>query len=175
MRKRTLYRSLLVTLLVILVLFGWANWPTSPLPAQASVERIVVHKKKRLMTLIGKSGVIKTYKISLGANPVGHKERQGDERTPEGVYTLDWKNDRSICYLSIHISYPNEKDKLSAQKKGVDPGGSIMIHGILNGFGWVGKLHRLYDLTDGCIAVTNSEMKQLWDVVPMGTSIEIYP
>ena len=122
-----------------------------------------------------KNKVIKKYKISLGRNPNGHKEKQGDFKTPEGNYIIDYRNPNSKYYLSLHISYPNEKDKRFALAQGVSPGGDIMIHGIRNGLGLIGRLHTLFDWTQGCIAVTNPEIKEIWNAVPKGTKITITP
>jgi len=101
--------------------------------------------------------------------------RVGDHKTPEGIYVLDHKNPKSGFHLAMHISYPNSLDRERAAKEGVPPGGDIMVHGVKHGFGWVGRLHRLVDWTDGCIAVTNAEMDQFWELVPEGTPIEIRP
>ena len=118
---------------------------------------------------------LKSYKIALGANPVGPKQLQGDHKTPEGTYVLDRRNQRSRFYRSIHISYPSENDRAQAAKLGGDPGGDIMVHGLPNGFGWLGDGHRHMDWTDGCIAVTDAEMDEIWKMVPNGTTIEIRP
>ena len=119
--------------------------------------------------------VLKTYKVALGPEPVGPKQRQGDHKTPEGEYVLDRRNVHSQFYRSIHISYPSAKDRDRARKLGVSPGGDIYVHGLPNGFAWVGRGHRLKDWTDGCIAVTNEEMDEIWRAVPDGTPIEIKP
>ena len=119
--------------------------------------------------------VLKTYKIALGTEPVGPKTQQGDHRTPEGSYILDFRNTHSQFYKSIHITYPNPADRAQARKRGVSPGGSIMIHGLPNGWGRIGKMHLQRDWTDGCIAVTNEEMDEIWRLVPDGTPIEIKP
>ena len=100
---------------------------------------------------------------------------QGDHKTPEGHYVLDRRNPKSKFYKSIHVSYPNEQDRRKAQAKGVPPGGDIMIHGLPNGMGAVGAAHRLTDWTDGCIAVTDAEMDEIWKIVPDGTPVEIRP
>ena len=113
------------------------------------------------MTLISKDKVLKTYKIALGGNPNGPKERQGDNKTPEGTYIIDSRNKNSRYHLSLHISYPNEKDKKRAKELGVSPGGDIMIHGIKNGFSWIGDLHTELDWTKGCIAVTDEEIEEI--------------
>ena len=152
-----------------------ANRPPSPLPPGAEADRIVVDKSDRTLTLLADDTVLATYRVSLGGAPVGHKQQEGDERTPEGAYVLDWRNAESIAHRSIHVAYPDAADTTRADSAGVSPGGQIMIHGITNGLGWLGRLHRLADWTDGCIGVTNAEMDQIWDAVTDGTPIEIRP
>jgi lipoprotein-anchoring transpeptidase ErfK/SrfK len=139
------------------------------------VDRILIEKQKRRLTLISKGEAIKTYKIALGGNPVGPKERQGDNKTPEGTYTIQSRNRHSKYHLSLSISYPNEEDKKRAKALGVSPGGDIMIHGIKNSLSWVGGLHAGTDWTEGCIAVTNKEMEEIARLVPNGTPVEIKP
>ena len=119
--------------------------------------------------------ILVTYNVALGGEPVGPKTRQGDHKTPEGKYVLDHRNIHSQFYRSIHITYPNSRDVAQAKKMGVSPGGDVFIHGLPNRYGWVGKGHRLKDWTDGCIAVTNEEMDEIWMAVPDGTPIEIEP
>lgn len=138
-------------------------------------DKILIEKKERLLTLISKDKVLKTYKIALGGNPNGPKERQGDNKTPEGTYVIDSRNKDSRYHLSLHISYPNEKDKKRAKELGVSPGGDIMIHGIKNGFSWMGDLHAERDWTKGCIAVTDEEIEEIDKLVPNGTIVEIRP
>ena len=138
-------------------------------------DSIVVIKKAHTLTLMSQGNVLKTYGIALGGEPVGPKTKQGDHKTPEGKYVLDHRNIHSQFYRSIHISYPNTRDLAQAQKMGVSAGGDVFIHGLPNGYGWVGKGHRLKDWTDGCIAVTNDEMDEIWKAVPDGTQIEIKP
>jgi len=125
--------------------------------------------------LLKQGKVIKSYKVALGGNPVGPKTRQGDHKTPEGVYVLDSRNAHSQFHKSIHISYPNTHDLAAARARGVSPGGDVYVHGLANGYGWVGPSHRLKDWTDGCIAVTNEEIEEIWNIVPNGTPIEIQP
>jgi tetratricopeptide (TPR) repeat protein len=139
------------------------------------VDKILIEKKERRLTLISKGKVLKTYKIALGGNPDGPKERQGDNKTPEGTYIIDSRNRDSRYHLSLHISYPNEKDKKRARELGVSPGGDIMIHGIKNGFSWVGDMHSEVDWTKGCIAVTDEEIEEIERLVPNGTIVEIRP
>jgi tetratricopeptide (TPR) repeat protein len=138
-------------------------------------DKILIEKKKRRLTLISKGEVLKTYKIALGGNPIGPKERQGDNKTPEGIYLIDSRNKDSRYHLSLHISYPNEKDKKRAKELGVSPGGDIMIHGIKNGFSGVGDSHTEVDWTKGCIAVTDEEIMEIEKLAPNGTIVEIRP
>lgn len=140
-----------------------------------SVDRILVEKSARRLMLISQGEVLKTYKIALGGNPIGPKERQGDNKTPEGTYVIDGRNRDSRFYLSLHISYPNERDKNRARELGVSPGGDIMIHGIKNGSSWVGDAHAKVDWTNGCIAVTNEEIEEIAKLTPNGTMVEIRP
>ncbi len=139
------------------------------------VDKVLIEKKERRLTLIARDEAIKTYKIALGGNPVGPKEKKGDNKTPEGVYTIESRNRHSDYHLSLRISYPNEEDKKRARELGVSPGGDIMIHGIKNGLSWVGSFHSVMDWTEGCIAVTNKEMEEIARLVPNGTSVEIRP
>jgi len=138
-------------------------------------DKVLIEKKERRLTLLSKGEVIKTYKIALGGNPVGPKERQGDNKTPEGTYLIDSRNSNSGYHLSLHISYPNQKDKIRAKELGVSPGGDIMIHGITNGLSWVGASHAEVDWTEGCIAVTDEEIEEIYKLVPNGTIVEIRP
>ena len=138
-------------------------------------DRVVVLKKEHTLQLLNQGKVIKTYKVALGGDPVGPKARQGDHKTPEGVYVLDSRNPHSQFYKSIHISYPNVRDRAAARDSHVSPGGDVFVHGLPNGYKWVGAAHRLKDWTDGCIAVTDEEMDEIWSGVPDGTPIEIHP
>ena len=142
---------------------------------KGSIDRILIEKKDRRLKLISKDKVLKTYKIALGENPTGPKERHGDCKTPEGTYVIDSRNKDSRYHLSLHISYPNERDKKRARELGVSPGGNIMIHGIKNGFSWVGDAHTEVDWTKGCIAVTDEEIEEIEKVAPNGTIVEIRP
>ena len=137
------------------------------------VDLVLVEKSERRLQLIGGGKILRSYTIALGGEPVGHKHQEGDERTPEGRYILDWRNPDSVAHRSIHISYPNADDIAAARTRGVDPGGFIMIHGQPNGFGWAGPLLQMVDWTDGCIAVRDSDMDEIWANVADGTPIEI--
>jgi murein L,D-transpeptidase YafK len=138
-------------------------------------DRVVVLKNSRTLELMSGGKVIKSYKVALGGEPVGPKRRQGDHKTPEGVYVLDSRNAHSQFHKSIHISYPNARDRREARAEGVSPGGDVFVHGLPNGYGWVGASHRMKDWTDGCIAVTNQEIEEIWSLVADGTPIEIRP
>jgi tetratricopeptide (TPR) repeat protein len=140
-----------------------------------SVDKILIEKKARRLMLISKGDVIKTYKIALGGNPIGPKESQGDNKTPEGTYCIDLRNKDSHYYRSLHISYPNERDKKRAKELGVSPGGNIMIHGIKKGYSWVGDAHTEVDWTKGCIAVKDEEIEEIAKLAPNGTIVEIRP
>lgn len=143
--------------------------------AEPAVTLVRVDKSERRIELLAQGRVVRSYAMVLGANPEGHKQQQGDERTPEGRYSLDWRNPGSRYYRSIHVSYPDAADKARAQNRGVDPGGDIMIHGQPNGWGWWSWALQWFDWTDGCIAVTNEHMAEIWAMVEDGTPIEIRP
>jgi murein L,D-transpeptidase YafK len=147
---------------------------TTSTPAKKA-DRIVIVKSTRTMTLMNGGKVLKTYKVALSAHPIGGKERVGDDKTPEGLYSVDWKNAQSKFHLALHVSYPNAADRERAKKLGVDPGGEIEIHGIGAKYGYLGALHRQVDWTAGCIAVTNEEIDEIWKLVAVGTPIEIKP
>jgi murein L,D-transpeptidase YafK len=142
---------------------------------KGSVDRILIEKSSRRLMLFSQGEVLKSYKIALGGNPIGPKERQGDNKTPEGTYVIDARNRDSRFHLSLHISYPNERDKKRAKELGVSPGGDIMIHGIKNGFSWVGDAHTGVDWTKGCMAVTDQEIEEIDKLAPNGTIVEIRP
>lgn len=173
--KLALLTAVLLPAVVLGVVFVFVLWPTPLLPVDAQADAVLVSKAERKMQLLQNGRVLKTYRIALGQNPVGHKTQEGDERTPEGFYKLDFRNPRSIAHRALHISYPNAADKAQALARGVSPGGAVMIHGLPNKFRWIGPMHRLMDWTDGCIGVTNAEMDEIWRAVPVGTLIEIRP
>jgi murein L,D-transpeptidase YafK len=143
--------------------------------ARVGVDRVVVYKHDRKLVLISRGTEVKSYKVALGGEPVGPKTRQGDHRTPEGLYVLDSRNPNSHFYKAFHVSYPSSKDIETARKLGVTPGGDIMLHGLPKDYAWVGKSQALHDWTDGCIAVSNEEMDELWNLIRVGTPIEIKP
>lgn len=161
--------------IVILLLGHNALQPDKAGATPGKADKVVVIKSKRLMMLLHNGEIFKTYKIALGKQPIGHKNREGDQKTPEGSYILNSRNSKSKFHLSLNISYPNGSDILRAQEFGVSPGGSIMIHGLSDDLKNLGKLHRILDWTNGCIAVTNSEIEEIWQLVPDGIPVEIKP
>lgn len=138
-------------------------------------DRVVVLKSQRRMLLLSEGRVVRAYRVALGRYPRGTKIREGDSRTPEGRYVLDYRLDDSAFYKSIHISYPNSRDQARAEFLGVDPGGKIMIHGLPPNWSARRLNHPYLDWTDGCIAVTNREMDEIWALVEDGTPIDIRP
>jgi murein L,D-transpeptidase YafK len=146
--------------------------PSSGLAAPA-VQKVVVYKSERVMLLLSGGEVVRSYRVALGGNPLGHKQRAGDCRTPEGTYFIDRRNGRSRFYKSLHISYPNGRDRAASRKKGTPPGGDIMIHGLPEGFDELSDVHYKLDWTKGCIAVNNAEMEEIWGLVPDGTMVRI--
>ena len=142
---------------------------------QLAASYILVDKSDRELTLYRHGEELRRFDISLGVNPVGHKSYEGDRRTPEGIYTIDARNPNSDFHLSLRISYPNRRDTEQALALGLDPCGQIMIHGMPN------KTHSprpekfTFDWTDGCIAVADDEMEEIWNLVEVGTLIEIKP
>lgn len=143
-----------------------------PMVESPLADHVVVDKTARTLTLYANRQVLRVIGgVQLGGAPQGHKRFQGDRRTPEGRYWIDWGNPESSYYLSLHISYPNEQDTAYAASLGRSAGGMIMIHGQPNGM--AGRMRG--DWTDGCIAVSNAEMDLLWDAVPDGTVIDILP
>lgn len=146
----------------------------APTPA-AKADLIVVEKAKRVLTLYAKKKQIKTYRIALGGNPIGHKQQEGDSRTPEGRYVIDAKNPWSSFHLSLRVSYPNRRDQAAARAKGVSPGGQIMIHGTPEYLSLVQATGVLSDWTAGCIAVSNAEIEEIYRMVGTGTPIVIKP
>jgi len=151
----------------------------SRLPSKAvaavKADKVLIEKKTRILILLSNGEVIHSYQIALGRNPEGAKEKEGDCKTPEGAYTIDSRNAKSSYHLALHISYPNAQDLHRAKQQGVSPGGEIMIHGIRNGLGWIGKFHRRLDWTKGCVAVTNDEIEEIGKLVANGTPVEIKP
>jgi murein L,D-transpeptidase YafK len=163
---REIAKKIILTSIVLIV-------SASALAEKADL--VVVKKSESLLYLEQDGKPFASFKTSFGAEPKGHKQQEGDERTPEGRYILDYKNANSAFYKAIHVSYPNPQDAAVAKSKGVNPGGLIMIHGQKNGFGWLGTIVQWFNWTNGCIAVTNKDMDRIWSAIDVGTPIEIYP
>ncbi len=165
----------IVIILCIVAIVVYNLLPEPKLPDNAVITRLVVLKSKRKLYAYSGDSLLKVYTISLGRNPEGAKQYEGDKRTPEGLYTINDKNPNSGYHLNLGVSYPNAEDNAKAKALGKSAGGNIKIHGLRNGSGWIGKFHRWTDWTMGCIAVTNSEMDELFHHTPIGTPIEIKP
>jgi len=156
--------------------FDTSRSASGPASAQLPMaSRVVVYKSQRRMDLMRGQEVLRTYKVALGLVPEGHKERAGDFRTPEGSYSLTRRNPRSDFFLSIQVSYPNDRDMKHARANGWDPGGSIMIHGLPNRLKREPNYYTERDWTDGCIAVSNSDMVEIWLLTNNNTPIDILP
>jgi murein L,D-transpeptidase YafK len=153
---------------------GVARVP-APVPEEIFVDRILVEKHARKMTLFRKGKAVKRYGIALGFRPSGRKTAEGDGRPPEGCYIIDHRNSTSRFHRALHISYPSQGDKVRAAALGLAPGGDIMIHGLKKEAAWLGRNHRARDWTNGCVAVTNDEIEEIWRLVPDGTVVEIVP
>ena len=159
----------IITVVIVLLLYaGVAH-------GEQIADMVLVEKSKSRLYLMREGQPFASFHVSFGSNPRGHKEEQGDGRTPEGRYILDYKNAGSAYYKSIHISYPNATDRKEARKRGVDPGGDIMIHGQKNGYGRLSFLVQRFNWTNGCIALSDRDMDTVWDAIKPGTPIEIKP
>jgi murein L,D-transpeptidase YafK len=160
---------------LVLGTYLYAHHVWNPLPPGTTIDRILVEKSARKLSLFRDDKRLKSYRVALGRNPVGPKEQEGDMKTPEGIYEIDSRNPQSDYHLALHVSYPSDEDMARAAARGVNAGFDIMIHGIANGRGWIGAFHRLHDWTAGCIAITDEEIEELWRVTPDGTTVEIRP
>jgi murein L,D-transpeptidase YafK len=169
-----------VLVLGLAMLFSTAGADYTPIDTVTATElpradAVLVRKGERRLFLLRDGEPFREYRIALGGNPKGHKQEEGDLRTPEGEYFIDWRNPNSDFYLSLRISYPNQDDLARAAARGASPGGAIMIHGQRNGEEWFENFQQLRDWTEGCIAVTNAAMEEIWQAVPNGTPIRIEP
>ncbi|PYJ62963.1 MAG: hypothetical protein DME20_08530 [Verrucomicrobia bacterium] len=140
-----------------------------------TIDRIVVEKSARRLSVFRDGRHVKTYRIALGRNPMGSKQEEGDMKTPEGTYKIDSRNAQSSFHLALHVSYPSDENNKRAAARGVSAGSDVMIHGIRNGLGWIGAFHRWKDWTHGWVALTDEEIEELWRVTSDGTTIEIRP
>jgi len=148
---------------------------TSGSAPTVQADRVVVVKSSHSMTLYRGGRVLHQYKVALGRGPKGPKDRQGDHKTPEGQYIVNSKNAHSRFHLALHLSYPNSNDRARANENHVNPGGDVEIHGLPSYLAFVGSLQNLIDWTDGCLAVSNPEIEEIWNLVPVGTKVEILP
>ena len=166
---------LLLLAVPLLAVGAYYVYPEEGLPQGTRIDSLVVHKSERNMLAYAEGDLVRTYSIALGREPVGDKKVQGDMRTPEGLYTINDRNPNSGYHKNLGISYPNDADRTEARALGKSPGGDIKIHGLPNGQGHIGKLHRQNDWTWGCIAVTDEEVDELYEAVVMGSPILIMP
>jgi murein L,D-transpeptidase YafK len=150
-------------------------WPSHFAEAVPRADSVRVSKSNRTLELLAAGRAVKSYPISLGGSPVGPKRMNGDSKTPEGTYTIEWRKPNSRFYRALRISYPNETDRAGAMKRAESPGGDIMIHGVPRGLGIFGLFFRGRDWTNGCIAVDDVAMAEIWSAVEVGTPIEIRP
>lgn len=162
---------------LLCVLLAWLLPAGATSPQAVRVDLVRVDKAARTLSLIGNGVVLHRFSIRLGGAPIGHKQREGDHRTPEGRYLLDFRKADSAFYRAIHVSYPNRQDRANARRLGVPPGGAIMIHGQPNGLRLEADSTTTipYDWTDGCIALSNADMTTVWKLVRVPTPIEIVP
>lgn len=154
----------------VFVLFFVASFSVS---AAEKADFVLVDKSEGSLTLYNAGRSLAVFHVVFGANPIGNKQQEGDEKTPEGRYTLDVKKSDSAFHKAIHISYPNDQDIANAKSKGVEPGGAIMVHGQKNGLGWLSAISKRFNWTNGCIALSNDDMDEVWESVDVGTPIEI--
>jgi murein L,D-transpeptidase YafK len=143
--------------------------------AGGPADSIVVEKSQHRLSLYRRGALLRSYLVALGQQPVGDKVRKGDMRTPEGMFRIEARNPASRYHRSLRISYPDGAHLAKARARGVSPGGDIMIHGLPAKQVWVGAAHRDFDWTEGCIAVTNAEIEEIWSAVPVGIPIQIKP
>ena len=167
--------AIVVLVPLALAVFNTFQLRSRSLPEGTKIDRIVVKKSHRTLSVLRNGREVKTYRVALGAQPVGPKQEEGDMKTPEGLYTIDYRNPKSDYHLALHVSYPGPEDVRRASARGVSAGCDIMIHGLPNGLGALGALHRQKDWTAGCIALTDEEIEELWRITPDGVPIEILP
>src|SRR4029078_3853374 len=149
--------------------------PVVDIRSRLVADSIVVEKGRRTLTLFQAGFKVRTYKIALGKQPGGDKIQKGDGRTPEGVFRIDFKNPQSKYHMALHVSYPDATHLQRANQLGVSPGGDIMVHGLPPAYADYGASHSEFDWTEGCIAVTDNEIEEIWRAVPSGAAIQIKP
>lgn len=168
--------SLLLFLGVIVCALIYNIWPQQKLPAKVKIDYLLVDKSQKTMKAYSGKNLIKTYQISIGKTPIGHKVFEGDNKTPEGNYTINDRNPNSAYHKNLGVSYPNKTDREKAKQLGKSPGGDIKIHGLPDGIlSKFDKFHRFFGWTNGCIMVTNAEVDELYEAVVSNAKIEIRP
>lgn len=188
MADRSFPRRVIALLPFALIVAGCAAPPLSrapaaqervlnaiPAPAVEKADRVLVLKSQRRLELLHGGVPFKIYPIALGSHPKGPKRQEGDGRTPEGVYLIDWRSAHSLYHLALHISYPDDFDRANARRRHISPGDAIFIHGMPESFGHSDPVRFFQDWTDGCIAVGNIAIEEIWKAVDDGTPIEIKP
>lgn len=174
MNKLKLFTIAIIVFVIALAFYNY--WPEQKLPSDVKIDYLLVDKSKRIMKVYSNGQLLKTYKISIGKNPIGHKVFEGDNKTPEGIYTINDRNPNSAYHKNLGISYPNLADREKAKQLGKSPGGDIKIHGLPDGaFAIINKFHRFFGWTNGCILVTNNEVDELYNAVLPNAKIEIKP
>lgn len=171
-------KSKIIWLTIFLIFSGltvYYFYPEDKLPNDIQIDKLVVYKSKRRLFAYSNGQLVKTYKISLGRQPIGDKEFEGDKKTPEGLYLINDKNPNSGYHKNLGISYPDKDDIENAKRLGKSAGGDVKIHGLRNKSSFISKFHRWFDWTLGCIAVTDEEVDELYNAVKIGTEIEIEP
>lgn len=148
---------------------------TAVASAMDKADFVYVDKSAAKLYLSKDGRIIKEYKVAFGANPKGHKQREGDNRTPEGLYLLDFKKDNSEYHKAIHISYPNREDVFRAKRQGLNPGGDIMIHGQMKGYEQYAHIMQDFNWTNGCIALSNQDLEEVWAAIEVPVPIRIKP
>lgn len=174
--KKIALISFYSTLVVFVGAILYNVWPEPKLTSHTKIDYLLVNKSERTMEAYSGKQLLKTYQVSIGKNQVGHKVFEGDNKTPEGIYTINDRNPNSAYHKNLGISYPNHIDRKKASALGKSPGGDIKIHGLSNGaFAMINKFHRFFGWTNGCIMVTNSEVDELFEAVVPNAKIEIRP
>jgi len=167
---------LVLTIMSVLVVATTYNlYPRKKLPEHTVIDSMVLVKSERKLIAYFHGAILNTYNVALGHDPIGHKKREGDGKTPEGTYHISDKTATSRFHKNLGISYPGETDVARAKALGVSPGGDIKIHGLQNGLGFIGRLQTLSDWTSGCVAVTDEEIDELYECVSVGTPVTILP
>jgi murein L,D-transpeptidase YafK len=170
-------RRMIVLVVTIFALLSFtcfhAHHVWNQLPPGTTIDRILVEKSDRKLSVFANGKKLKSDRVALRRNAIGAKQEEGDDKTPQGVYKIDGPNAQSNFHLALHISFPSDEDKQGAAEHGVSAAFDMMIHGIRNGLGWIGAFHRLHDWTAGCIALTDEEIEELWRITPKGATVEI--